>query len=506
MSATFGVGDLVDGKYRIIRVIGEGGWGIVFEGENVRTLKRVAIKILRPHATLSADIMARFEREAQAAGRIGSEHIVEVFDLGTLPDNTHYMVMELLHGEDLATRLATTTKLDPIIAVKIVVQLLEGLACAHNAGILHRDLKPENLYLVPTRSGHEFVKILDFGISKFTQNTTFNATLTGAVLGSPCYMAPEQARGLKQLDGRTDLYAVGTVLFECVTGRVPFQGDNFNDLMFNIVLAPRPNPTDFCPELDPGLAAIIVKAISVEPAARFSSSEEFRDKLIEWLTSRGVESIRPPEPRGLKVTPLDSRARTPRHSNEAFAISHDPTLPADSGLRTPLSASSTVRRQNEGRKKQVLIATVAVSGLLVVGTAVGLLRGRDRNHLPADVPTAAAAAPPTTPTQAAPPPVATIAPNAQDPKPAQDPTPADTASADGTSTSQGGRAPLTHPAGLTTTRIATRPAQPVANAGGKDASAPAPLPAPAEVKPPEASTPAAKHGDTVEGREIRTGL
>src|ERR1051325_10138512 len=111
MGATFGVGDLIDGKYRIIRVIGEGGWGIVFEGENVRTLKRVAIKILRPHATLSADIMARFEREAQAAGRIGSEHIVEVFDLGTLADGTHYMVMELLHGEDLATRLASTTKL-----------------------------------------------------------------------------------------------------------------------------------------------------------------------------------------------------------------------------------------------------------------------------------------------------------------------------------------------------------------------------------------------------------
>src|SRR5262249_42852916 len=158
-------------------------------------------------------------------------------DLGTLADGTHYMVMELLQGEDLATRLATRTKLDHVDAAKIIVQLLEGLTSAHGAGILHRDLKPENLYLIPTRTGEEFVKILDFGISKFTQNANFNATLTGAVLGSPCYMSPEQARGVKQLDARTDLYSVGTVLFECVTGRVPFQGDNFNDLMFRIVLS-----------------------------------------------------------------------------------------------------------------------------------------------------------------------------------------------------------------------------------------------------------------------------
>jgi serine/threonine-protein kinase len=162
-----GVGDLVDGKYRILRLIGEGGWGVVYEAENARTLKHVAVKILRPRPELSDDIRMRFEREAQAAGRIGSEHIVEVFDLGTLADGTHYMVMELLHGHDLATRLESNGPLDAVIAAKLVVQLLDGLSAAHDAGILHRDLKPENLFLVPTRAGEDFVKILDFGISKF---------------------------------------------------------------------------------------------------------------------------------------------------------------------------------------------------------------------------------------------------------------------------------------------------------------------------------------------------
>src|SRR5580698_5899306 len=138
-TSNMGVGDLVDGKYRLLRIIGEGGWGIVFEGENARTLKRVAIKILRARSDVTADIRARFEREAQAAGRIGSEHIVEVFDLGTLADGTHYMVMELLHGQDLASRLESGGPLDPVLAAKLVVQLLDGLGAAHDAGILHRD-------------------------------------------------------------------------------------------------------------------------------------------------------------------------------------------------------------------------------------------------------------------------------------------------------------------------------------------------------------------------------
>jgi eukaryotic-like serine/threonine-protein kinase len=498
MAATFDVGDLVDGKYRILRTIGEGGWGIVFEAENVRTLKRVALKTLRPHAKLSADVIARFEREAQAAGRIGSEHIVEVFDLGTLADGTHYMVMELLQGEDLATRLATTTKLDPIVATKLVVQLLEGLICAHSAGILHRDLKPENLYLVPTRSGHEFLKILDFGISKFTQSAPFNATLTGAVLGSPYYMAPEQARGLKQLDPRTDLYSVGTVLFECVTGRVPFQGDNFNDLMFKIALSPRPNPADLTPGLDPKLAAIIMKSIEAAPENRFASAEHFRDGLVEWLTSRGIASVRPPDPRGIRVTPLDSRPRMPaKRGEEGFSISHNATLPADAGLQTPLSSSSTLQRARATTRKRIVVGGAVACAMLAGIVALSVARARSRPGTAE--PTAGSAVVATATASAEPVPMADPAFHA-DPvhhddvaPPTDDDAPPSTA----------------HPAAPARAVAGSHFIAPTGPRPARSAtSAPSAAPPPPEPKASASAPapPATRRGSTVEGREIQTGL
>ncbi len=389
MGASVAAGDLVDGKYRIIRTIGEGGWGVVFEGENIRTYKRVAIKVLRPHSGLTKDIIQRFEREAQAAGRIGSEHIVEVYDLGSLEDGTHYMVMELLTGEELSSRLKVGP-MEGVTVAKYTLQLLDGLKAAHEAGILHRDLKPENLFLVPTRTGEEFVKILDFGISKFNANgPQQNATMTGAVLGSPCYMAPEQARGLKQVDARTDLYAVGTLMFESLTGRVPFTGDNFNDLMFKIVLAPRPDPREVRPEIDPTLALIVVKAMAIDPKERFQNSEAFSAALTDWLATQGIQSVRPPElKRVMAGTPRTSREMrlTPDgrpsgvHSNKPQKATvqergvsgpggpqWDATMPAE-GLGTPLVASSasgvaTVKTKAASRK--TLIAYGGITAAVI---------------------------------------------------------------------------------------------------------------------------------------------
>jgi serine/threonine-protein kinase len=376
------VGDLVDGKYRLLRIIGEGGWGIVYEGENLRTLRRVAIKILRAQANVTPDVQARFEREAQAAGRIGSEHIVEVFDLGSLPDGTSYMVMELLTGHDLATRLESGP-LDAVPAALIIIQLLEGLSAAHQAGILHRDLKPENLFLVPTRTGEEFVKILDFGISKFNSNIpgAVSATMTGAVLGSPVYMAPEQARGLKQIDARADLYSVGALFYECVTGKVPFEGENFNDLMFKIVLAPRPNPLDLRPDLDPGLVPILVKAIAVEPQDRYQTADDFRAAITSWLGSMGVEASVPPEPRrgGRPSTLRSSPGNTPTgntptgntpRSADRSGDAHwsAATVSAESG--TPLPASATIGSAGKTRRGPIIVAVVAAAALLGGGAII----------------------------------------------------------------------------------------------------------------------------------------
>jgi serine/threonine protein kinase len=392
-----GVGDLVDSKYRLLRIIGEGGWGIVFEGENARTLKRVAIKILRARADLTVDIRTRFEREAQAAGRIGSDHIVEVFDLGTLADGSHYMVMELLAGEDLAARLRSIGRLEPMLAAKLAMQLLEGLAAAHEAGIMHRDLKPENLFLVPTRSGEDFVKILDFGISKFTTPGMSSATMTGAILGSPCYMAPEQARGLKNVDPRTDLYSVGTLLFECVTGRVPFDGDNFNDLMFKIALAPRPNPLEFRPDLDTTLVSILVKAIQADANQRFQTAEEFRDALGAWLESLGVASLRTPDlRRPSRTTPRvpGALAATPTPSARMQKASWvEATAAVDSGASTPLSAASSLERQPPPRPRKTPVFA-AMAGFMLVAALVGAFALRQIRHpLPSEAPAASASPP-----------------------------------------------------------------------------------------------------------------
>jgi serine/threonine-protein kinase len=194
--------DVIDGKYRIVQLIGKGGMGAVYEGENLRIKRRVAIKVL--HARLAEDQSAvqRFEREAQAAARIGSERIVEVLDLGDLPSGDRYMVMEFLDGESLRERMHVHERMDPVELLPIVVELLEGLAAAHAAGIVHRDLKPDNIFLLAEhKSRSAGVKILDFGVSKFrTASGDTSTTQTGQALGTPLFMSPEQARGSKEVD------------------------------------------------------------------------------------------------------------------------------------------------------------------------------------------------------------------------------------------------------------------------------------------------------------------
>ncbi|HEY1691560.1 MAG TPA: serine/threonine-protein kinase [Polyangiaceae bacterium] len=498
MGTNVAVGDLVDGKYRIIRVVGEGGWGIVFEGENIRTYKHVAVKILRVPSGVTTDILARFEREAQAAGRIGSDHIVEVYDLGSLDDGTHYMVMELLVGEELSGRLRGGP-LDPVVAAKLVIQLLDGLKAAHAAGIFHRDLKPANLFLVPTRSGEEFLKILDFGISKFNNGPAGSATMTGAVLGSPYYMAPEQARGLKEIDGRTDLYAVGTLLFECLTGRVPFEGDNFNDLMFKIVLAPRPDPCSLRADLDPELGAMVVKAMSPEPTDRFQSADEFADALAGWLEARGVVSVRGPELKRLTATTprvSTSRAVTPMRAGtpNGPARTGDPAqAPGETPLVSSQSPATVSRRAGPSP------ALIGVAAVVVVAAVVGGVLFVNRGAHPASASTIA-----TAPAPLPPPPAETLPPVVEvAPPPAVSLTPpADSSvpSAEATALASAAGHVLPAPAGAAPGKAVALPAP------WKPAPAPA---APVAAKVPgtaPAATPTPQTVSTVEGREIRTGL
>jgi serine/threonine-protein kinase len=280
-------GQVIESKYRITRLIGTGGMGAVYEGENVLIRRRVAIKVLHTDSTGNSDILRRFEREAQAAGEIGNDHILEVLDLGSLPNGDRFMVMEYLDGETLAQRIERYGRLTPVQIAPIASQFLTALVSAHAAGIIHRDLKPENIFILRAKAGRaDFVKLIDFGVSKFSrpfQEGEQRMTRANAVLGTPCYMSPEQARGASETDVRSDIYSCGVMLFESVTGRLPFEGETFNDLMFKIALEDAPNVLSIVPELDPEFAAIIMRAIARDPFARFPSALEFSTELDIWM-------------------------------------------------------------------------------------------------------------------------------------------------------------------------------------------------------------------------------
>lgn len=274
-------GQIIEGKYRIVRVLGVGGMGSVYEGENTRIRRRVAIKVLHASVAQKGDFVQRFEREAQAAGRIGSQHIVEVLDLGNLPSGDRFMVMEFLEGEPLTDRIKRQGRLAPQECAFLAAQLLSGLAAAHQAGIIHRDLKPDNIFIVQ-RGGADFVKIVDFGVSKFTNaGDDMSMTRTGAVMGTPYYMSPEQARG-QAIDHRSDVYSVGVVCYQALTGQLPFNAETFNELLFKIALE-TPEPIEkLLPNFDPALAAVIRRSMERDPSHRFQSAAEFGAALTAY--------------------------------------------------------------------------------------------------------------------------------------------------------------------------------------------------------------------------------
>jgi serine/threonine-protein kinase len=274
-------GTLLANKLRIVRRLGVGGMGAVYEIEHELTKHRRALKVLHRDVIALRGAVERFLREASAAGRIHDPHIVETFDAGTLEGGEPYVVLELLEGETLAARIAREGKLDLDTTLEIVAQACEGVEAAHAAGIVHRDLKPDNLFLVPRKVGPPFVKILDFGISKFEPERTGAAKLTGegAALGTPLYMSPEQVRAQGDVDGRADVYALGVILYESVAGAPPFDAASLHHLMV-LIHDGRVTPLG---ERRPGLPSafyqLVAQAMAVEREQRYPSARALRDAL-----------------------------------------------------------------------------------------------------------------------------------------------------------------------------------------------------------------------------------
>ena len=288
-------GDVIDGKYQIDRMLGEGGMGAVAKAIHLLRRAPVALKFMSPNVMAIPQAVERFLNEGVAASQIDSDHVVHIFDVGKLPSGSPYLVMEYMEGKDIAEVLARDGKpwIDTQRAIYFVVQALRGLQVAHDAGIIHRDMKPSNCFVVNKEGEPDFVKLLDFGISKVGQGKSASLTQTNSALGTPLYMSPEQAKSPRDVDLRSDLYSVGVILYELLTGVTPFTSESgeFTEILFKLFTTDPPPIRTIRPDLPPELAAAVHRALVRDPNDRYSTAADFAMALEPWADARAVRVI-----------------------------------------------------------------------------------------------------------------------------------------------------------------------------------------------------------------------
>ena len=340
-------GDVLAGRYRVERVIGHGGLGVVLCARHTELDERVAIKLLRPEVTQNADAVARFKREARAAVRIKSEHVARVMDVGALPGGAPYMVMEYLEGQDLKEVLTARGPLPIEDVAEHVLQACEAVAEAHALGIVHRDLKPSNLFLTRRTDGSPCIKVLDFGISKIlargAPGSMEDAVMTqgSVVVGSPIYMSPEQMAAARDQDTRADIWAIGVILHELLTGSPPFHGDTIAQLC-TMILQGTPTPVrELCPDVPAKIEAVIRRCLEKLPIDRYTDVGELARDLSDFAPAR-------------------SSLIAERISRVIGS--------ADAG-------DTTLRERRRGRRRQVLFGAIVITSLAIAGAALWLRSG-----------------------------------------------------------------------------------------------------------------------------------
>ncbi|MGE0787268.1 MAG: serine/threonine-protein kinase [Sandaracinaceae bacterium] len=276
------VGEVLDGRYQLVRLLGVGMTGAVYEARHEYTKRKVAVKIMHRQLVTDDTLVARFLREAKSVAKIGHASIVEVYDAGETQDKWPYVALELLVGRSLGETLRETGKLLATDVIAIGTELLDGLAAAHDAGIVHRDMKPDNVFLMDPPVGGRRVKILDFGVAKNLKSTGSSAVLTrpGAAIGTPSYMSPEQARGA-EVDARTDIWSVGALLFHAVAGRPPFVETNVPSLLLKLVTTRAPRLADIVPDAPANLAKAIDGALEPDANQRFPTAKHMARALTK---------------------------------------------------------------------------------------------------------------------------------------------------------------------------------------------------------------------------------
>ncbi|MBL0213949.1 MAG: protein kinase [Myxococcales bacterium] len=348
------IGQVFLGKYRVESIIGQGGMGVVAEVTHLQLNQRLAIKMLRQDVLLDQDAVERFKREAQAAARLKSEYVAKVSDVGELEDGTPYMVMEYLEGHDLGALLDERTTLPVSWTCDLMLQTAEALAEAHSAGIVHRDIKPTNLFVTWRPDGTALIKVLDFGISKTTLGTDMHLTQTQSLLGTPAYMSPEQMRSARLVDARTDIWSLGSVMYELLEGRQPFEAESFSEMCVKVAVD-APAPMTLTP---PDVQAVVLRCLAKAPEQRYQTMAEFARDLVPFvqdahqaslLVERMQRMLRRSES-GWESggTNGGQRGSVPNHIRDVGSAPvrsawHGGSEPAGAALRTPLPMSAVPR-------------------------------------------------------------------------------------------------------------------------------------------------------------------
>ncbi|MBL8601126.1 MAG: serine/threonine protein kinase [Myxococcales bacterium] len=341
------VGTTVQKRYEITGVLGDGGMGVVYRARDNVTGQPYAVKVLRAEYSDEEDLVVRFEQEARAAAAINNPHIVEIYDWGSLPDNSRFFVMEFLEGKSLGDVLAGLPKppgserregLSEGFAIHLALQIAEGLGAAHAIGVVHRDIKPDNFHIIKRGEDAYFVKILDFGIAK-VQNSKAARTRTGSVFGTPHYMSPEQASGDRNIDATTDIYGLGVMLYEMIVGKVPFDADNLMGILtahlYHTPVPPRAYPE--CEGISPAFEAVILKCLAKTREARYHSMRALYDDLVACRDGQMSEALEDQEchtVRFARVPLADAEATTPEIP---VAYVPDPVMPAAPAMGAPMA-------------------------------------------------------------------------------------------------------------------------------------------------------------------------
>jgi serine/threonine-protein kinase len=465
MSAPVEAGTVLAGKYRVDRVLGEGGMGIVVAATDLQLERRVAIKFLLPEYVQHKEAAQRFLREARAAVKIQSEHVARVIDVGTMDTGAPYMVMEFLEGQDLSGVLADRKTLPPEEAVAYVLEACDAIAEAHSVGIVHRDLKPANLFLARQPDGSSRVKVLDFGISKATMtagSTDPSLTRTSSMMGSPLYMSPEQMKSAKHVDPRTDVWALGVILYELLHGEPPFYAESIPELSAKVLLEEPVSIRSRRMDVPEALEAIVMKALAKNVDARFPTVADLAIALSPFGPHRTRANVERAS-RVLRVT------GGPLASSSAVAVTAGMGGPPAYAQTAAAWAETGEPSKKAGKKPLLGVAAVAV--LVLAGAGAFLAT---RGAAPAAEP--AAAATPAEPPAGVPP--AAPAPEAAKPAaPEPQATPQVTATPELAAAASGAPPSSTASQPAVAAQPAARKPAPRVPARPKPAATPAPAPA-----------------------------